>query len=360
MVHNSFVQKSDLFSYTATQCLRNEYYFNDCTLCLEVCPENAFQIVRNKLMLFPNECIACAGCIGSCPTEALTIESFDPNAYTIGFKEQEDKTLSCKSNTSCLGVFDAHHFITMALRSEDTPVCDMAHCEECPINKDGVVETSIRERIAISNDFLTKVGLEASIETKEEKPEESSRRALFRKAFDKAKDSIGECSDEIAITLQNMKRIDTDIPLKLQLLKNALRENISTFSTTHFDERSPLFFHQVISFDACTNCGDCIQFCPTHALEATSDNQGIVFTQAKCIGCGICDHICKTNAITTDENFDLVTIAYDRTEQLVHYEMVMCHECRCPYPYKGGDPICERCKDFSENHSNMFTLAKDM
>lgn len=360
MAHNSFVQKSELFSYAATQCLRNEYYFNDCTLCLEVCPENAFRIVRNKLMLFTNECIACAGCIGSCPTEALSIESFDPNAYTIAFKEQRNKTLSCKQDTSCLGAFDAHHFIMIALRSEDAPICDMTHCEECPINREGVVETSIREKIAISNDFLTKVGLEVHIETKEEKSEENSRRTLFRKAFDKAKGSLDEGSDEIAMTLQNMKRIDTDIPLKLQLLKNALRENISTFSTTHFDERSPLFFNKAISFDACTNCGDCIQFCPTHALEATSDNQGIVFTQAKCIGCGICDHICKTNAITTDESFDLVTIAYDRTEQLVHYKMVMCHECRCPYPYKGGDPICDRCKDFSANHSNMFTLAKDM
>jgi len=311
-------------------------------------------------MFYSNECIECAGCIGSCPTEALRIESFDPNAYTIGFKTEENRTISCKVDTPCLGVFDAHHLITMTLRSEEAPLCDMAHCKACPINKDGVVEASIREKIAVANDFLGKVGYEVRVGTKEEEPEENARRALFRKAYESAKDSIIERSDEVAITLQNMQRINTDIPLKMQLLKNVLRENISMFSRTYFDERSPLFFNKVISFDACTNCGDCIQFCPTHALEATSDKQGIVFTLAKCIGCGICDHICKTNAVTTDESIDLVTIAYDRTEQLVHYEMVMCHECRCPYPYKGGDPICDRCKDFSDKYANMFTLAKDM
>jgi len=360
MAASSFVQMSNLFAFNATECLRNAYYFNDCTLCIDLCPENAFHIVRNKLTLFENECIECAGCIGSCPTEALTIESFDPNAYTIGFKDKEEKVLSCKNNTSCLGAFDAHHYITMALRSDAAPVCDMAHCAECPINKEEKIEAQIRHKIAIANDFMGKIGYEATVETIEQKPEENARRTLFRKAFEKTKDAVSNTSNEIAITIQNMQHSDTDTPLKNLLLKNAIRENLDSFSVSNFNERSPLFFNKQISFDACTNCGDCIQFCPTHALTATSDKQGILFTSAKCIGCGICDHICKTDAITSDESFDLVTIAYDRTEQLVHYDMVMCHECRCPYPYKGGDPICDRCKDYKNNFGGMFTLAKDI
>ena len=60
------------------------------------------------------------------------------------------------------------------------------------------------------------------------------------------------------------------------------------------------------------------------------------------------------------EGFDLISIAFDRAEELVHYELVMCHECRTPYPYKGGDPICDRCTHFVNTHANMFTLAKDL
>ncbi len=360
MAMSSFVQKSNLFAFSAASCLRNDYYFNDCRLCIDVCPEGALNVVRNKLMLFETDCIECAGCIGSCPTEALTIESFDPNAYTIGFKEQEEKSLSCKKDTACLGSFDVHHLITMALRSEEPPVCDMAHCEECPINKEQKVETAIRTKIAIANDFMAKVGFEGVIETLEERPEENQRRALFRKAFDATKEVVADSSDEIAITLQNMQRIDTDVSLKYILLKNAIKEKMGAFTTTNFKEKSPLFFKKIISFDACTNCGDCVQFCPTHALIATSDKQGILFSESKCVGCGICDHICKTDAITTADGFDLVTIAYDRVEQLVHYEMVMCHECRCPYPYRGGDPICDRCSDFKKDFGGMFTLARDL
>ena len=356
----NFVQKSNLFSFSGTECLRNDYYHNDCRLCIDLCPEGAFHVVRNKLTLFDNECIECAGCIGSCPTEALTIESFDPNAYTIGFKNQEEKVLSCKKNTSCLGAFDAQHYITMALRSDEAPVCDMAHCIECPINKEAKVETHIRQKIAVANDFMEKVGYEARIETVEEKVEENNRRALFRKVFDKAKESIVETEGEIAITIQNLQRIDTDLPLKYTLLKNAIKEKMGSFTTTNFEQSSPLFFNKSIIFEACTNCGECIQFCPTHALSATPDKQGILFSSGQCVGCGICDHICKADAVVSEESFDLVTIAYDHTEQLIHYEMVQCHECRCPYPYRGGDPICDRCKDFKNDFSDMFTLAKDM
>ncbi len=361
MANINFVQTTDLFSYRGTDCLRNEYYHNDCRLCIDICPKGAFHIVRNKLTLFDNECINCAACIGGCPTEALTIENFDPNAFTVAFRESEEKTLSCKKNTPCLGVFDVQHLITMGLRSENPPVCDMAHCEGCSLNVEEKLETRIRENIAAANAFFEKVGYETAIETIEEKPEEENeRRALFRKAFDKAKEGVvEEASNELPMTLQH-KQGNIKIPLKNLLLKNSLKEKIPSFSATVFEEQSTLFFDKEISFQACTNCGECVQFCPTEALFATGDKHGINFIAGNCIGCGICDDICKTDAISTKAGFDLVEVVYDRTKTLVHYEMVQCHECRCPYPYKGGDPICDRCKDFKDNFSNMFTLAKDL
>lgn len=359
MGDSAFVQKSDLFAYSGTNCLRNDYFHNDCSLCIDICPEGAFHLVRNKLTLFENECIACAACIGGCPTEALGIENFDPNRFTVAFEREENKRLSCKQSTPCLGAFDSHHLITMALRSEMPPVCDMAHCAECTINKEGRVEGRIRGNIEAANAFFTRVGYDAKIVTIEEKPEENARRALFRKVFDKAKEAVADKPDELNMTLAHQRRIETTIPLKNLLLKNSIKQKIESFSTTLFDEPSELFFRKSISFDACTNCGDCTQFCPTDALFPSSDKQGIYFGIGKCIGCSICDHICKSDAISTEPGFDLVSVAFDHAEQLVHYDMVMCHECRCPYPYKGGDPICDRCKGFKADFGDMFTMAKD-
>lgn len=359
-LHN-FVQKAGIFSYSGTNCLRNEYFHNDCRLCIDICPKGAFHIVRNKLTLFDNECIDCAACIGSCPTEALTIENFDPNAFTMAFETAEEKTLSCKKNTPCLGVFDVQHLVTMGLRSEQGPLCDMAHCEGCSLNTDGKLEGRIRATVAAANAFFDAVGYEQQIGTLEEKPEENSRRALFRKAFQKAKEEVLEgTAEEPGITLQHQRGEGAKLPLKNLLLKNSIKAKIPEFKQTAFEGKSPLFFEKAISFEACTNCGDCIQFCPTEALFATGDKHGINFIAGNCIGCGICDDICKTDAIATKPGVDLVEVVYDRTKTLVHYEMVQCRECRCPFPYKGGDPICDRCKDFSASFSDMFTLARDL
>lgn len=362
MGNHNFIQRSNLFSFSATRCLRNEYFHNDCHICIDLCPKDAVQLVRNKLTLFETQCIECAGCIGSCPTEAFEIESFDPNEFSVSFQTNNNSKLSCKSTTPCLGVFDSEHLLVMALRGELEVVCDMSHCSECPLNEDGVMESSIREHIQTANQFLEKVAIDKQISMLEEDEPQASRRALFRKGLEKAKEVI---SDESEVVLKSMTAShhampNIRMPLKRVLFKNSLKEFVASMEVSSFSDNSPLFFNKQIDFQACTNCGECTQFCPTDALFPTSDKQGIYFSQGKCIGCGICEDICKPNAISAKDGFDLVAIAYERSEQLVHYDMVMCHECRCPFPYKGGDPICDRCGDYKKKFSNMFTLAKDM
>lgn len=361
MANINFIQTSNLFSYTGTRCLRNDYYHNDCRICIDLCPKGAFHIVRNKLTLFESECVGCAGCIGSCPTEALSLESFDPNGYAASFRHQKDETLSCKTTTPCLGVFDSEHYLVMALRGDKKVTCDLSHCGECALNTDGKLLGTIRGKIDEANAFLEAIAQEQQIGTVEVKEEQSDRRSLFRKGFGKLKESMTEESQaHEAMTQAHYRQADIKMPLKRVLLKNTLKEKVGELETTTFDGTSPLFFNKQIDFMACTNCGECTQFCPTDALFATSDKQGIYFAQGKCIGCGICEDICKPGAISKKEGFDLVSVAFDRAELLVRYEMVMCQECRCPFPYKGGEPICDRCESYTTQFSDMFTLAKDM
>lgn len=363
MSDSIFIQKTELFAYSGTNCIRNDYYYNACQKCLDICPEDAFHIVRNKLTLFSNECISCGACMGSCPTEALTLLSFDTNAFVSSFKEREDKLLSCKKSTSCLGSFDAQHYIAMALTSEEMPQCDMTHCQECALNKGQKVEGFIRGEINKANEFLLACGTESSILTLDEKAqEENAKRMIFKAAVKNIKEaSQEENPKQLSMTLEYQKNPNkSGVPLKFMQLKNALKENLPKIKVTKHATNFNLFSKKEISFEACTNCGDCIRFCPTEALLNTLDKQGINFNVGNCIGCGICEHICKTDAIKTTQGIDLVEFAYDRGQELVHYEMVMCHECRCPYPYRGGDPICDRCADYRVDFSHVFTLAKDM
>ena len=234
MADLSFVQKSALFSYSGVNCIRNDYFHNDCQKCVDICPEGAFRIVRNAVTLFSNECIECSACIGSCPTEALTIISFDPNAFTLEFNEMEDKTLSCKKNTNCLGVFDSNHYITMSLKSDTPPICDLSHCDECKLNKNKKVETFIREEIETANNFLITCGVDAQIEKIELKiEEENPRRAMFKTAFSKAKDITKDKPEISHLTIAHQRDINASkIPLKFLHLKHAIKENITKFTTT--------------------------------------------------------------------------------------------------------------------------------
>lgn len=362
MSNHNFIQKKDLFSFSATRCLRNEYFHNDCHICIDVCPKEAISLVRNKLTLSNDKCIECAGCIGSCPTEAYQIENFDPNEFAVAYQNQENPVVSCKVSTPCLGVFDAEHLLVMALRGEMGVVCDMSHCAMCTLNESGTMETTIRAHIEQANEFLQQIGVEKTITTLEIQEEQAPRRALFRKGFEKAKEAMSDAPQQPikSMTTTHHALPNMTMPLKRVLLRNSLKEAVGTMEGTEFAESSPLFFNKQIDFNTCTNCGDCTQFCPTDALFPTSDKQGIYFSQGKCIGCGICEDICKPNAIIKKEGFDLVSIAYERSTQLVRYEMVMCNECRCPFPYKGGDPICDRCEGYKKQFSTMFTMARDM
>lgn len=301
--------------------------------------------------------------MGSCPSEALTLESFDPNTFTQSFEHRDETLISCKKDTACLGSFDAYHFATMALNHENNPICDLRHCESCALNKDHKVSTFIASQIDRANRFLQNVDGDARVLIADEPIGESEQEPERRMVFKKAVNTLAQSSEQkpfVSLTMERRQDKATALPMKYELLKTSLTQKIDKMAKTSITMEDALFFDKSIDFDACTNCRECAQFCPTHALNTTPDSQGIMFEQGLCIGCGICEAICKTDAVSTQEGFDLIEIAYKRSKTLVYYEMVKCHECRTPFPYKGGDPICDRCTDFLSHSADLFTLARDL
>lgn len=350
----SFIKKVNMLSYAGIKCLRNEYAHNSCSLCIDICPENALDMERGKYSI-SDACTSCAGCLGACPTEALTLENFDPNSFVLALTEKEDKTVSCKGSSQCLGAFDIAHYMTMALKNETAVSCDLSHCATCDMNKENQLFDEIDGKITLANLYLEQLGLEQRVDKKTEVDPDAkpSRFAMFKQAHG----SVTEVSQEGATAMFASE--NSPIPLKMVMLKNALREKMRDIPNTVL-KNSLLFTKQEIDFDTCTNCQECVTFCPTKALFQTEDKQGIMFKGGDCIACGICHDVCKPDAIKVSAEFDLVTMIYDRTEELVHYEMAKCLECKCAYPYKGGEQICDRCAQFGDDHEGMFTLAKDM
>ncbi len=350
----SFIQNMNMLSYSGIKCLRKDYAHNDCSLCFEICPEDALQMVRGKYTIMDN-CTACAACLGVCPTEALTLENFDPNSFVLGLTEKEDKLVSCKGSSECLSAFDIAHYVTMALRNETAVTCDLSHCTTCEMNKENKIHDEIEGKIFLANNYLEQMGLEQRIEVKTQKEEEKkpSRFTMFKQAHG----AVAEVSQAGATEMFAAEK--SPIPLKMFMMKNALREKMRDIPNTKI-KNTLLFTQQEIDFEKCTFCKDCITFCPTKALSLADDQQGINFKGGHCISCGICHDTCKDDAISAAAEIDIITMIYDRTEELVHYEMAMCMECKCAYPYKGGEQICDRCSQFGDDHEGLFTLARDM
>ncbi|NLB18718.1 MAG: 4Fe-4S binding protein [Syntrophomonadaceae bacterium] len=56
---------------------------------------------------------------------------------------------------------------------------------------------------------------------------------------------------------------------------------------------------QTISWqqDICTQCGACVSFCPTGALDIDRSTMEVSFDNSKCVVCGMCLDCCPTRAV---------------------------------------------------------------
>jgi len=334
--------QGEAFGFDALSCLRNEYAHNDCRECLQICPVEAFGFDRGRFGVDLQKCINCGVCLGVCPTGALGLAFFDPDGY-VETLEEEEVSLSCKKDLPCLSVFDVHHFASMLLDHREV-ACDLSHCEGCELNPGGRTLDSIRTRMEKAREFVKALGVEREFESR---PYEPDRRAFFKTVFDGARKLTGGKRSEETGS-------GGGVPKKVELLKRSVREYATDLAKPHVEAE----FLADKEIDAgCDNCGECVQFCPTQALFFAKEGRAIWFVSGKCIACGICHEVCEPKAIHGSHRVDILSWAFDRGRELIEHTFEICRECKTPFAYKGGEPICGRCKGFVDRFGDIFRLA---
>jgi energy-converting hydrogenase A subunit P len=329
-----------LIQYKSSNCIRNAYFHNSCSDCVSVCPESVFSIFQNKIKVEAEKCTGCSACVGACPTEALIVENVDPNLEIAGKIED---IVSCDMKV-CLARFDSQHLIVSALKNEKFTI-DLSKCGECEI---GQFSETIEERVEKANIFLEQLEVSNRVSISKEKTEnieKNSKRELFKNIFKK-----GE--EEKTKPIEKKRFTKNLYPLKQQILIDEVRK-----IENEFQLKNDLIRTQEIS-SSCTNCWDCVQFCPTEALFYSPDKLQIFIHSNLCISCGICNHICKVDAIKSSDEVSLLDLV--KPKELIKFEMAVCPECKTPFIRRGDEEICDRCIDFVSNHSNIFTLARDI
>jgi pyruvate formate lyase activating enzyme len=65
-----------LLAYSVSKCTQ-------CKACIEVCPENALQMIENKIVIDRQKCTLCGKCVDECPAEALELIGQEMSAQEV-------------------------------------------------------------------------------------------------------------------------------------------------------------------------------------------------------------------------------------------------------------------------------------
>lgn len=353
---------STSISVNKHKCLRNDCTLNNCTKCIEICHYDAFSIATGKLQLLEEKCTNCTACIGICPTSAISADGFDPDVYVVNEINKENNpnplkqldkklTIKCSQLGACLSSFDEQNIITLQMRSSRIVEFDLSDCERCPLNENTLsIFEQIKNVISETNRFLEAIGMSKRVVQIESA--KSDRRSFLKSIFGSAKSATESASFEPL-------NIKTQIPIKTYLLKNSLKDladelelkiNVAGFSFLTMKEIG----------QTCTNCKQCVEFCPTNALFYSNDYDKIYFQSGKCVNCGICNDICKDKSFSEAYETDLVRFMFDKAICLIEHNIVECDHCKIGFASKNSATTCPTCMNFRTDFAGMFLTAEEI
>jgi len=349
-------------------CVRVSSKLSDCTICADVCPVHAITYNENILTL-DDACISCGGCIGTCPTEAISLNDFNTMDFIFDFLQSDERLISCKKNIPCLAVLGVENLVSLALLSEDETLLDLGHCKSCEI-KEPLYE-QILSNIKEANYFLQELGSQKRIAAddiayvKEEVKEESGNRRDFLKrfsmkgaieskvAFDKEVEEIDKRFElDVAVT---SKLREKTLPNKRKLLYMALKrlQDSPHFAELPHDNLS--FISQKSIDSSCDNCSMCYRICPTGALSSDKKGTKIDFDALACVKCHLCHDVCQTDSLHL-EPFQTKSIFEPKIDELIKFSVRRCEECGVHFTYFNDETMCPRCTIEDEEARSLWGI----
>ena len=347
------------------ECVKVYSKHSECTKCQDICPVSAIRYDEN-IPKIEDSCIDCGGCIGTCPTEAISLKDFNTLDFIFNHVEKKETLISCKKNIPCLALLSVENIISLAILAEDTTL-DLGHCSTCEIKTP--LEDEIKNNIAEANSYLENIGsskkiLFDDISYEEPKVEETSNRRDFLKRFSlkgavKSKIEFEkqiEDEEEKSVTYEDSANLrKKTIPNKRKLLFMALKrvEKPENFHTFMHEELS--FTSQKSVKDSCDNCSMCYRICPTGALQSDRRQTKIEFDALMCVKCRLCHDVCEPEAMTLVP-YSTKSIFEPKIDELINFKVVRCDECANYFTYFGGEKMCTRCKIEEEEAKSLWGI----
>lgn len=296
MILDFFIDRLTEENYPQVQVNRCLYGLkNECTSCLDNCPEGAITLNANQVILDQELCNRCGICKSICPTQAVFLKGIGEENILRNIKDKRNIIFSC-SNTAGVGnlkinCLNALHPELLAalfiLFADKIFYFYIGRCENCNLG-DTLLKNSLDKAVS----FVTKLGVEPKYElcTDENKIRELSEEIMSRRDLflflkkgttniaSQAVDTILSDDSQLSIRkvlLKSIETIELDLPLN----------NIEFFQSFRVN-------------DDCNGCADCQSICPGQAWKVENDEQiKVEHNPGRCFKCGLCTIKCSQGAI---------------------------------------------------------------
>jgi ferredoxin len=365
--------------FNPARCVRTVTKFSECTKCVELCPVDTLHIADNNLPAFtPSVCVDCGGCIGVCPSEALTLKNFDATEFFFEFAASEEDLISCRVNVPCITALSSEHLIALALVKPYPVILDIGHCRSCPYKEP--LYANILKSVDEANYILEACESGKVIRVEEVAAEEedapadidaNDRRAFLerlslkgaiksKKEFDEAVASISDETKLHSVGLADVARIrQKELPDKRKILFAALRRAPKP-SVYHTIAEEDISFasQKFIDMESCTNCQMCYRICPTGALSSDGKNSKIYFDAMMCIKCRACHDTCEPDSLKLQPTFELKEFFEPTQRLLASFRLVKCDECGVHFTSLRGERTCPRCAVEEEEALDLWGLEE--
>lgn len=362
-----------LLSLTPTQCVRALSVNSVCRICADVCPTSAILIDRLP-SINQTLCVGCAGCVASCPSEALSLDDFNPTDFFFTFISNDETLISCQKNVPCISALSSEHLIALCGIKKGL-ILDIGHCSACSIGE--VILRDLKPRVDNVNYMLEAMESEYRVDLVDEKyledqkTEEKDRRDFF-KTFHIKKIGAYKANFEREIHLSTDEFIShtLDSSHTQELRTKKITDRRKLFFTALKRLEKPAFYHVIegerISFTSqklldeskCSACQMCYRVCPTGALTSDIRNSKIDFDPFLCVKCHLCHDVCESDAITLSTSYNLKEWYEPKIQNLITYRMQRCHECDAMFSSVDREKICRRCRLEEEEALELWGLNK--
>lgn len=362
-----------LLNLSPSACVRALSVNSICTHCSDICPVGAISITGRLPSINQAQCVGCAGCVAVCPTEALTLDDFNPTDFFFSFVSDEQNLISCQKNVPCIAALSSEQLISFAQMKEGL-ILDTGHCNQCEIGEN--ILSVMMNTIDNSNYLLEAIESPYRIQTKDiafidlKVPEEISDRRDFFKNFHlrgigKARNNFEK---EIQRTTDEFVQYTTDSTHTQALRTKKITDRRKLFFTALKRFDVPTEFHVVqsekITFTSqklmdealCTACEMCHRVCPTGALTSDMRNSKIDFDPFLCVKCHLCHDVCEPNAITLSTSYNLKEWYAPSVQNLATFAVRRCNECDGLFSSVAGEKICRRCVLEEEEARELWGL----